>query len=606
MENKHSLIQKYNVMTNAIHMSLPFFTTIILTGFIFGLIGSYIYLTMYQSSLDTKYITLYLKSLISLSDIISFEGKDFAVDVVKDKLEERVMNVVTNSFYIFTLFSIIGGITGYFFASFFSKKYTDKHLNDKYVRGTILVTEDELHKTQKKENVDGYYITDKIKIDRNTETSHIFISGSSGSGKTTIIKRLYSEQHKHPKNTNAKWIAHDVKGDLLSQTYNEETDHIFNMSDIRSIKFDIFNYINGENDLKSIVATIIPRSPDEKEPIWTDSARAILEGILLYCIATNQKKTSLVNKMIKMNSKELIKRFKEISGAETAISMLSASETQVGNYLSNFQSKVKYFDGLSGCHDDKESFDLEKWLKSSGQSTIFMLNDIKYQSINEVRIATFVNTLITIISTMGEDKERRIYLYLDELGNAAKIDKIIVGLTLLRSFGLSTLIGIQGVSQFDKIYGKEDRQTIINNTAIKIVAKATDPDTSKYMSETIGEVEKEISSASSSLGVEANRDGQSFNKSLKKDFAVTPSEIQILSNRKKGAIDFYFNQKGEPWALIESEFNPKIDLLENVHTPFLMCPNLAKFNFEEKKEDEQEEKIEEKIEDKEENGYVFG
>lgn len=610
-EHKHSLAQKFNVLKNAINMSIPLYTAIVSTGVAAGLIGSYIYLTMYQNSLDHKYIWLFIKSNFVLTDTINFEGKELAVETIKNKLEEKVYALFEKCFYVFLVFFTAGAASAFKVTSYLSKKYTERNLNDKYVRGTILINEDSLHKFQKQNKTDGYYITDKIKIDREIETAGVFISGSSGSGKTTIIKRAYIEQHKHPKNVNAKWIIHDVKGDFLSQIYNEKTDYIYNMSDIRSIKFDVFNYIKGENDLKSIVSTLIPRSPDEKEPIWTDSARAVLEGILLYCIATDQKKLSLVQKMIKMNQKDLLKKFKEINGTETAIAFLSASESQVGNYLSNFQSKAKFFEGLSGCHDDKEAFDLEKWLKSDGQSTIFMLNDIKYQSINEVRVATFVNTLINIISSMGEDKNRRIYFFLDELGNAARIDKIITALTLLRSFGLSCWIGVQGISQFDKIYGKEDRQTIINSTSIKIIAKAVDPDTAKYMSETIGETENEISSLSSSVGVETNRDGQSFNKSLKKDFVVAPSQIQNLSNRKKGAIDFYFNQKGEPWTLIESEFIPKIDLFENVHAPFIMCPNLAQFNFS-KKSEEVKEEVKEKQEEKpsvvteENNNYVFG
>jgi len=608
-QKKYSSFEQFNLLKNNLALSTPLILTILVGGLIGGLIVFFIGLFAFQDYLPLKmdHMVLYLNAVTQFgSDTVSYKDVVYDVATIENKLGDRFWQAMTQLSSYFVIGFIVSIIATLFITLKIAKKNAAAKLNEKFLRGTTLINEDLLAVSQDIRNVDGYKITEKVKIDREHECKHILISGSIGSGKTVLLTRLMRNQMQHPLNVDAKFIINDVKGDWIQKHYNPETDFIYNFSDERSIYFNIFGYIEDMNELESIIATIIPRSPDEKEPIWTDSSRGILKGILIYCIATNQKNMKLVNDMIHFAPNVLKRKLKEVEGTETAIQYLSAGETQVANYMSSFVSKVKFFDTIpNSCHKGKENFDITKWLESKGQSKIFLLNNVKDQELNGVRIALFVDTLIKIILDFKESKERRIYLFLDELGAVARMESLEKGITIGRSFGLSVIAGIQEIAKFDKIYGQHDRKTIINNLTNKIFLNVGDEETAKAFSAMIGEVENEETDVSSSIGTESNRDGVSFSKKKKKEFAVLPSEIMGLP-----PLEFYIKQHDQNWAKIKTEYIPEVDSMPILNETFKKCKDL-KLNFKVKgAEKEQAEEIEisedEISESSEKDSYTFG
>ena len=604
-EKQYSMTAKFNILKNHFSLGIGLYAFILIFalfgGVLFTLIGSYIFSDFMP--LKFKYLGLYLKSLWGFGDTIIYNGHEILKEVIQNKLEPKFSATISYYFLMFIFGSSATGFISFLITKKFSERAA-KTLQDEHIRGTNIITEEELSKQQKERNIDGYFITPKIKLDREHETKHLLIVGGTGAGKTVELKRLFTGQLKHPLNKSAKFIIHDVKGDWTRQFYNAETDYIYNMSDKRSIVFNIFNYINDITELKSIVATIIPRVVEEKEPIWTDSARGILEGILIYCIATDKKSLAQVKEMITWKPSKLRKEITKVNGAEIAVQYLSASETQVANYMSNFVSKVKFFEALSdSCHKDKDNFDLENWLKSDKQSKIFMVNNVKDMELNAPRIAVFVDSLIKIVLDFEENRDRRIYLYLDELGATNKIDSLEKGIILGRSYGLSIIVGIQEVAKFDKIYGENDRKTILNNLSSKIILRLQDPDTAEYLAKNIGEKEYTETDSSNSIGTESNRDGIGFNKKIKKEMAILASQIMDLKD-----LEFYFKQPEQLWTHVQAEFYSEVDIHKNVNEAFIKCQGLG-LNFK-VKENNSEEKNEEQPVNKEltneEKRVIFG
>ena len=217
-----------------------------------------------------------------------------------------------------------------------------------------------------------------------------------------------------------------------------------------------------------------------------------------------------------------------------------------------------------------------------------MVNTVKDETINGIRIAVFVETLINIIFSKPEKTYDRVYFILDELGAAARMEKLISLLQLGRSFNCSVLIGIQEISRFDAVYGADTRKTIINNTATKILLRADEADTNEINSKMIGEYEREVFAKSSSMGIESNRDGQGVNSSIKKERAVLPSQFNQLKD-----LEYYINQPDQNWTHIQTEFIPKIDLHKDIHESEVLCDSLKGFSAKQKSDDEIEEAKEE-------------
>lgn len=582
MQNKieHSLVAKFNLLKNSVSLASPLILLLLVISLIGGVVGTFTFSAIFSEHMPMKleYLSLYFKSIFTFGKTVAFHNKVYNTDKVIAMLESHVTPTIDYLVIFFVAGAFISAGVALYFINKFSNNNAKKHLQDQYLRGTKVITENQLEILQKQNSINGYKITPRIKIDREEECKMILIVGSVGAGKTVLLKRLLREQMAYPDNSSAKFIIHDLKGDFTKQLYNIDykgnkisTDYIYNMSDKRSIVFNIFDYMEDITDIKSMVSTIIPRSPSEKEPIWTDSAQGILESILIVCIAKNKKTLSEVKKMITWIPEKLLTAFSEVEGTEIGQQYLSASDTQVANYMSNFVSKAKFFEAISDkCHADKDSFNLQKWLNQAVQSKLFMINDIKNMELNAPRIAVFIESLIKIVLSQSESRDRRIYLYLDELGNISnRIPALLQGVTLGRSFGLSCIIGLQNISQFDTVYSDKERQTFVNNLSSKIILRSPDFDTAKYLSGIIGEKEVVQTSSGSSIGVESNRDGVSFNKQIKKESSVLPSQLMDLND-----LEFFFKQPKQNWTHIQSAFVKVSDMLENVNESFLKCEDL--------------------------------
>ena len=521
--------------------------------------------------LKPTYLWLYFNVWWNNLETVEVSGKVYSGADILEKLHDRFFDALSQYGTMFAIFFILYAIgLPIIFKKTIGKKIA-KSLEDKHLRGTEFTTEEELKKEL--QNKSGYVISEYVKILREEEPKHILIAGSTGSGKTVLLKRLMKAQREHPDNKNAKFIIHDVKGDYLRQLYDPNKDFIYNFSDERGIYFNVFDYITDYNSLKSVVATIIPRSPEEKEPIWTDSARGIMEGILTYCIAVGKPTISEVKRLMKLPFKELRKELKRVEGTETAVQFLSASDTQVSNYMSNFISKAQFFDSIDeSCMEGKEPFNIEEWLQSPGQSKLFMLNNVKDKDLNALRISVFVDTVIKIVLDFNEDKNRRIYLYMDELGGASNIPALETALILGRSFGLTVIIGIQELAKIDHIYGENLRKTMVNNLNTKILLRVSDSDTAKYLAELIGEEETSNSDKSNSIGSAGDRDSLSINERKSQSLVVLPSELQELPD-----LHFYFKQPTCKWVKTKTKWTPERDKYEDKYESFIKCK--GKMNF---------------------------
>jgi hypothetical protein len=535
-----------------------------------------------QSLLFTMMVTSLLpSSLFSLSDFegvvkaffsfdnesgfISVAGVNYDIKSAQEYFGNKVEHDLTLMVGTFVSSAILCGIATFSVITKIAQKHAREILEDQFLKGSQVIPEAKaLEMLPTLTDVEGTPVGHRgILFPTQYHNQHIFIAGSSGTGKTIFMARSYVDIKKE--NSNARFIVHDTKADWMQKLYDPATDFIFNFSDVRSIDYNIFGSIKTINDLKAMVATIIPRSESDKsDPIWIDSARGILEACLLCCMKYDKKQNIEVKKLIEMNPALLAKNLEGVQGAEIGMGYLLGSDTQVGNFMSNFRSKCLFFTSLP--KSSGEDLNIEKWLRGKGSSTIFLLNDTKNKDINAIRIAVFVDAIIKAHLSLHESSERKIYYFLDETGSLNKIPSIISGLTLGRSFGASFWIGIQEVARLNAIYGKDLTSTIVNNTATKIILRAQDVETQKFCSDMIGDTKFKTTSISNSTGTEAGsaKEGSSFNQTEKTEKLILPSEIGLMPNNT-----YYYKTVNHNWIYIETKYIESVDHREILNPAFM-------------------------------------
>lgn len=379
-----------------------------------------------------------------------------------------------------------------------------------FIRGARLVTVEAMQKQVKKGDFNFKF--GEVPIPKNAETSHMMVIGSAGSGKTQLLKPNIKFA---VENLNFKNIIHDIKGDWTSELYRETRgDLIFNPMDTRSLKWTIFNDIKDIMDLKNVCLWLIPDQAG-KDPFWQNSARMILESILLYMYQNELYKNEDLKSLLSMPAEKLSETLKDYGkGAEFA--------EKKDSFLT-LQSQMAFIDFL----EDGE-FSIKKWINQSGGGNVFLLNSEKTDAIMRPVLSLFVNFIGSEILTLQDDLTRRVYFWLDEFTSLQKLPKIMDLLRLGRSKGAVVCLAYQDFQQLEKIYSKEDMRTVINNTASIAVLQLKEPAAAKFFADRFGKQEYKIKSATTSMGVSNNRDGISLSEQIRDDYIVKDSEILNL------------------------------------------------------------------------------
>ena len=397
----------------------------------------------------------------------------------------------------------------------------------------------------------------KIMLSYNSLNQHTLIIGQSGVGKSVLLKRIYTQLK--TQNTGV-FVVHDIKGDFIQQFYNPETDYILNPLDSKSINLNIFKLIKTKADIKAVVAALIPESKEAKEPIWVNSARDIFESIIYLAIHNYKqgKVEKLDNTVIKNYIQEgiafLVENFKDLKECSRGYAHLQAYKTssQPANIFSNFLSYMTLFDVVA--ENKNPELDLKEFIQKQNGATIFLANYNNIKDFVAPLLSLFVNALVRELLSLEENLDRRMFLFLDELTNLLKIDKILDFLTLARSKGGAAFLGFQDVKALERIYDKEGAETIVANTANKIILRVGDVSTAEYLSKLIGEQEVKIVNKSHSVSP-FDRDSVSYSTQIQRRPAVLASQITTLPT-----LHFYLKTLELPeWTYVPNAFIPSQD-----------------------------------------------
>lgn len=572
-KNKFFLQSEYYVDMAGISFGIAFIAVIIF-GFTFNNI--YASENAYENFFKTKFTSeqsVFLtpdNEILSMADaeeefgeeVYSDEenkaiGREVSVEQAKTHYGKLMIKGIPRIFYVF--FGLFAGILAIILIR--SKKVleekSDDNFGDKYISGANIQSVVAFKALQEAEKLEGVEITSGIKFNKKLETVHALYLGSSGTGKSVKMKRVYQGFKKRKLgNLKQRFIVHDVSGEWVTAFYNPKTDFILNPLDVRTINFDIFDLMDDKADVSAVIASLIPEGSGKADPIWGTSARNIFEAILYSCFEKNMMNNEGVVYHLSMGIPKLVKALKGVEGAEAGLGHIAnyAASGQADNLYSNFSVYMDFFKTVTGGKGEGVRFKLKEWLLN-GTGTIFLVNSAKLKTFNTPVLTLFIDSAIRIVLDFKEDHDRRVFVFLDEFGQLKKMPAIIDGLTLGRKKGLSLHIGIQEVSNIEEKYDKNLKATILNNIQTRCLHGVGEPESAEFVSKWIGEVRKEITNTSNSLGTEDTKDGTSFTTQIVTERAVLAPDVMLLKEH-----EFFYFQRGFGWARIQGSFSMEEDV----------------------------------------------
>lgn len=416
---------------------------------------------------------------------------------------------------------IIAFVSGLIFACaliFIIKKLSVRDFSGapykKFYRGTRIISKSALEKKTFEKKVEQIKVAG-IPMPVKIENLHLLIGGSTGSGKSVLIRELvYSALLRRD-----RLIIADPNGDMLSK-FGTEKDIILNPYDQRSQGWSIFNEIRHDYDFKRFALSLVPRGETSEGEEWASYGRLLLSE-------TAQK----LHLMGKCNIKELfhwttilppddLKVFLEDTAAESlfvgATRALASARFVLSSKLSSHLSMPE------------GGFSLRNWLENPDGGNLFITWREDMAVALRPLISSWVDVLCTSILSLPEDETRRLWMIIDELASLENLASLEDAATKGRKAGLRLVAGLQSTAQLDKIYGREQAQTLRScfRSLIVLGGAKTDPKTCEDMSLSLGEheVERETVNKTSQKG----STGTSKQQTHVRERVVMPSEIASL------------------------------------------------------------------------------
>ncbi|WP_156137115.1 type IV secretion system DNA-binding domain-containing protein, partial [Photobacterium iliopiscarium] len=102
------------------------------------------------------------------------------------------------------------------------------------------------------------------------EVRHIYMGGSTGTGKTVMIRKLL----RWIRERGDKAVIYDKGCTFVSRFYNPDTDYILNPFDERSVNWSIWNDAHDVSDYENLAAALVPHTGNG-DPFWIEASRTI-------------------------------------------------------------------------------------------------------------------------------------------------------------------------------------------------------------------------------------------------------------------------------------------------------------------------------------------
>ena len=407
----------------------------------------------------------------------------------------------------------------------------------KYVRGTQLVQAKELACLIKNrfgerglfgKKVKGLKLTKTLTLPDAVITSHICILGTTGVGKSTLIKTLLEQvREKHPDDLA---IIFDIKGEYLSAFY-KDGDLIFNPLDKRCIHWNLFSDIKDTIEISDIARAFIPLKEGQNSYFY-NAAKDVFASILEILWKKQEWSYERLWEVITMNPRDLLEfltKNSHLGGAIGAQHISKPDSPQTQGVIATAIEHLHPIRTLIGLLDKNNGISLREWLQK-GKGWLFLPYLPAYSSLLAPLFTALVN-LLMIESLMQPDyPPRRIFFVLDELGNLLTLPKLSTIVAVGRSKNVSVWLGTQTIAKLDVRYTPGVCKDVLNNCNTKILFRVTDPDTAKFCEQLLGQQEFEERKKSYSLGVENVRDGVSFQRVDVTKPIVLASEFYNLPN----------------------------------------------------------------------------
>lgn len=338
------------------------------------------------------------------------------------------------------------------------------------------------------------------------ECRHFLIVGGVGSGKTQTLWPMMRAAH----HRGDSMIVYDSKGDF-SQSFpateingKRYAPTILAPWDTRSPAWNIAADVTNKSAAREFSASIVPES--KSNPMWSNAARSVLTGCIMQLMSEKPYAwgfRDLADLCFRDQPALLATMKKYYPEGQTMVAADNVTTLGIRINLYSFLAPISDLaDAWPTPPAAGQGFSLRAWLKNPGPRPLIIQGNGSFGLL----AGSFARALFDIFAAcvndplvLGESKDRRLWVFLDEFAQIGDLSKIAPALEVGRSKGIRVVLGFQDVAQLRHIYGQDRADAWQSLIATQIVCQIQPGKTAEAFADMIGDRQAERSTASHSV-----------------------------------------------------------------------------------------------------------
>jgi hypothetical protein len=355
-------------------------------------------------------------------------------------------------------------------------------------------------------------LTPIVRLPRATESSHLFLMGDSGTGKSVLIRQLLHELEARGDTA----IVYDPALEYTAQFYTPARgDLILNPLDTRSPFWNPSDEWRHEAETLTLATSLFP-DHDHENVFFTEAPRRIFAHLLTLRPTPDQLASWLCH------AEEIDRRLR---GTAYAAMIDRQAPAQRSGVLASLNMVADTLKLLPRDSDTTCRWSATAWA-TKPRGWLFLTSTPETRARLVPLTSLWLDTLVLRLMHQGWRRAHPVWFILDELASLQRLPQLHTAMTENRKSNNPVVLGFQGRSQLETRYG-HDAEAMLSQPATKIFLRTSEPHAATWIADTIGEVEIERLRESRSHGP---RGQTSYGLERQVEPLVMASEITGLAN----------------------------------------------------------------------------
>jgi len=316
-------------------------------------------------------------------------------------------------------------------------------------------------------------------IRRDREAHHIQIAGDTGTGKSTLIRQIISQVEVRGEVA----IIFDPDRQYIQEFFSEcRGDWVLSPKDERCPYWPIGAEADDEAEATPIALGLFPDEPTRQQ-FFLSHTRAIFAYLLAAYKPT-------VNELAywMAHPEEIDKRVK---GTEHAHTLTANAAPQRAGILGSLNEAGKPLRMMpTDAEEGRRSWTVREWTKERRGWIFITSTPDTIDALRPMQSLWLDMLILKLQASTPRPGQPRVWMILDELASLNALPQLHSALTKQRKSDNPIVLGFQGMSQLDALYGKK-AETILSQAYTNIVLRTREPRAAKHLSELIGKAQLE-------------------------------------------------------------------------------------------------------------------